>query len=1634
MSYTHNIPQEQSLSPVKQALLALKSMKAKLAEAEAAQKEPIAIIGMSCRFPGGSETPAKYWQMLMSGHDAIVTRPEGRWLDTDAQTYLASMDDKQIQALGYGGYLDRLDLFEPAFFGMSARECRSVDPQQRLLLELSYEALENAGLATDRLKGEKVGSFVGIGNNDYGLGMLGTRLDPYIGTGVSITAGSGRINHTFGFTGPAISLDTACSSSLVTIHLAIQSLRTRESDIALAGGVNLIMTPVSSVNMTLLHALAPDGRCKTFAAEADGYGRSEGGGLVVLKRLSDAQADGDQIMAIVSGSAINHDGRSSGLTVPSQRAQEAVIRQALANADLEPGSIGYIEAHGTGTPLGDPIEINALNNVFGKERQNPLLLGSVKTNVGHLEIAAGIAGIIKLILALQHKQLPPHLHMDNPNPLIGWDQIPLRVTRQATLWVDEERPFIAGISGFGFTGTNAHLIISEAPSAQVQSAEESYELLTLSARNELGLKDLAGRYVEFLDSHPDASLADITYTASVGRSKLPHRLAIQVATLRDLKEELQTVVNGTHSSTGRINRHHTGQTPKLAFLFTGQGSQYVGMGQELYQSNSLFREQIDKCNLLLADHLDRSLISILFAPEDDDTLPKRIDQTEYTQPALFCLEYALARLWLSWGLEPNYLMGHSVGELVAACVAGVFSLEDGLKLIAARGRLMGALPTGGAMAAILTNIDSVLQVLAPYAGSVAIAAHNGPANVVISGDSAVVNMVCQEFRALGVRVVPLTVSHAFHSDLMKPMLAAFRQAAQSITYNQPQYWLISNQTGEPVGAEVASADYWVEHILATVQFESGIASLVAAGCSLFLEIGPKPTLISMARRCPVPESAVWLTSLHDKRSAADQLTRTLSALFVHGVKMNWAKIPAQPRNKIALPTYPFQRQSYWFKDSTTFELPGQQNTHFLTAAGHPLLGHRRLSPSATTTYDATWQEGSLPLSEDQSSVQMLLLETAMAAAGQHSARVLNHIQFPDKMIVEPASSVQLQTLLSPHENGGQIQLFSYEPATEQWTLHLQAATDKSDRQEGAGPTFSIVRTQCAETRQLPGTAETIYCDQGQFLMPIRNEASGIRKQLHFSPTTLKTCLTIVHQLSPFAADPSRMTLDSIRSAYLQPSATAAAWMYGKFAADEEQLSLSLFFFDQDGEIIAELIEINWLLDMTPQVESWLHEVVWELEELPCQADTDISSAWLVVENKPLLAPLMTEISPSLISCAIPSDVADQVAAHDITALCLDEPEDVRDWVHKFASQLAEGQLLKMMYGWQFSPADNPDEALIGLLYLVQALRDLPVAEFWLCTGGVATISGRDVIPAAGALWGLAGTIAAEFSNWRTKRLDLEATISAERLGSLLGQGKLPPLLAIHQNRPYSAHLAALTLPDQQRCQVVASKTYLITGGLGSLGTAFTQWLIDQGAQNIALCSRHTPSTRQQEKIKSWLDSGKNVRHFLADVALPAQISELFAELDREMPPLAGLLHAAGTEDNDLLIAQDKSRFRAVTAAKISGSWLLHQATKDRGLDFFVCFSSAAAILGTPGLSSYAAANAYQDSLCHYRQPTGFACSEHQLGSMGRRRNGRKSGCRLVARDAGGHYSKDCRFAALCTYTWQRSCPGQRHHISCGTHP
>lgn len=1267
----NNAPDSSQLSPLKRAYLALEETQARLDRLEAQVTEPIAIIGMACRFPGGADSPKAYWELLRNGEDAISEVPADRWNIDDYY-------DPDNHAPGKmntrcGGFLrEPVGAFDPQFFGISPREANSMDPQQRLLLEVTWEALENAAIAPDRLAGSRTGVFIGATSFDYAYLFVKKEdhrlLDGYYASGIAHSILSGRISYVLGLNGPSLTVDTACSSSLTALHLAVQSLRSGETSIAVTGGVSLILSPENFIAFTKYGMLDPEGRCKTFDADANGFARGEGCGILILKRLSDAQADGDRILAVIRGSAASQDGASSGLTVPNGPSQENVIRRALENAGVEPVEVGYIEAHGTGTSLGDPIEVRALGNVFTRKELGgqTLWIGSVKTNFGHLEAAAGVASVMKVVLTLQNGAIPQNLHFHTPSPLITWENLPFNVPGQLTPWPEPEgHPRIAGVSSFGFSGTNVHVVLEEAPVSEPVAMEEEkpVRLMAISAKNAKALKALAERYQQEL-ANPKNSLAEACYTANTGRSHLSHRLAIIAGDLEQARNRLDAYLHDQAGANIFSGVLPGGDPPKIAFLFTGQGAQYAGMAKGLYASQPVFRAVLDRCAELLKDQIDRPLLSLIFAENESDAA--LLNQTTYTQPALFAIEMALVELWKSWGILPGAVLGHSVGAYAAACSAGIFSLEDGLRLIARRGQLMGSLPEGGGMAAVFAPEDQVLPYLASRSDTVSIATYNAPDNTVISGDIDDVKAVLEEMKADGIQSRSLKVSHAFHSSRMDHILGQLEQAAASVRFSSPRITFISDTSGEAApGGTAARAVYWRRHTREAVRFQRGIESLYEQGYRLFLEIGPSPTLTGLGQRClaKVDEKITWLTSLKASTGSANTdlqfMYSALAELYTLGHSVKWENLEEGSRRAgriIQLPNYPFQRDRYWLSAKESAKPSGRAAR--ADAQQHPLIGQPLRTATKNVIFESNLSCTEIDYLNDHRIYGTALLpgaafmEAAFAAGqsllGTNRVAVTGMI-LSDALIVGDQETRTLQMIATPDgDEAYSLQIFSRNEKENEWKTHATArivpgrpAPKAMSVNEILSRCPSEISAQAHQQRLIErGMAfgpsllgvESIRRRDGEAIgriLPTTVEEGSLYR-LH--PALLDAHLQVIAAALPEDAG-TYLPFSLARYEIFRPGETPCwshVWLHpsGSSAKVGETVTANLHFLNEQGDVVAQIVEIslkrtekNALLRLAQsRLEDWLYEIAWQDAPLPPVAESiRQEAAWI---------PEMPEAQPS----------------------------------------------------------------------------------------------------------------------------------------------------------------------------------------------------------------------------------------------------------------------------------------------------------------------------------------------------------------------------------------------------------------------
>ena len=980
--------------------------------------EPIAIIGIGCRFPG-AVNPEAFWHLLCNKIDAITPIPSNR--HHLHSCFIPDPTSSQLQPI-QGGFLEQIDRFDPQFFSIAPQEAVSIDPQQRLLLEVTWEALEDAGLVPQKLSGSATGVFVGIAGSDYYEMMAEVRTtNGYAVTGNLSSVVANRISYVLNLTGPSLSINTACSSSLMAVHLACQSLRSQESSLAIAAGVSITLFPEVTASLRNAGLISPTGRCRAFDAQADGFVRGEGVGVVVLKLLSQALADSDPIYAVIRGSAVNQDGRSHGLGAPNLQAQQALLRQAYQCAGISPSSVQYVEAQGTGTLLGDAIELKALATVIGANRSfgDKCHVGSVKTNIGHLEAASGIAGLIKVALSLKYGKIPPNLHFQQPNPNVALDKLPLQVQKNLEAW-QSDRPCIAGVSAFGFGGTNAHVVMEASPDLVVESSDidRPLHLLTLSAKTETALRSLAHRYHEFLVNHSAVSIADVCFSANTGRTLFNYRLAVTGDSTAQFAERLEEFASSGQSAGLVSGFVKPKKIPKIGFLFSGLSNYTLGLDRQLYEQAPTFRRVLDRCNAIAQPLLGKSLLDILYSPNTSENFTNKAELFVAT----FALQVALCELWKAWGITPTVVMGTSIGEYAAAYVAGMFSLEDALKIVISGQRHIQSESSKGTMVGILADEQRVAAAIQPYGDKVGIAFFGGP-QIVISGQQEVVDAVVADLKAEKVKTVRWDTSYAYHSPLMKSLEVDFTQYKSDYIPSPPQIPLISGTTGQLSSDAITNKDYWISLIREPVRFATGMQTMHSLGVTVFVEIGPKSSSLSMGMRCLPEGDGTWLPSLRPGQSGWQQLLSSLAQLYVLGVPVNWSGFDRDyRRDRLRLPTYPFERQHYWFSSSRSSQP---------SALSPP--PHRSLISSLLDRGDSTEQIVQLlAQTESFSPLEVQLLPKLITALVQHHKETAfstdehesslisqaTNIEVPIPEVIAPESTNELRRLqlaISPEE-------------------------------------------------------------------------------------------------------------------------------------------------------------------------------------------------------------------------------------------------------------------------------------------------------------------------------------------------------------------------------------------------------------------------------------------------------------------------------------------------------------------------------------------------------------------------------------------------------------------------------------------
>ncbi|WP_437338831.1 type I polyketide synthase [Sorangium sp. So ce394] len=1595
-----------ALSPERRALFARKLR----AAGEIPRRlvvDPVAIVGMGCRLPGGADDPEGLWRLLRGGHDAVTEVPPERW---DARAWY----DPDPGAPGrtssrWGAFLREIDRFDAAFFGVSPREAARMDPKHRVLLEVTWEALDDAGLPGPSLAGSRTAVFVAAYQGDHARLALADpgAIDAYAGLGAQQCLAAGRISYLLDLRGPSLVVDTACSSSLVAVHLACRSLLAGECDRAIVGAVSLVLAPEECVAMAKLGMLAADGRCKTFDARADGFVRGEGCGVVVLERLSDALAAGRDIRALVRGTAVNQDGRTNGLTAPSGRAQEEVIRLALADAAASPAQIGYVETHGSGTRIGDPIEVEALRAVVGAPRpdRGACVLGAVKTNLGHLEAAAGMAGLLKAALALQRGEIPPNLHLEETNPDLPLAGSCFLLPRAPTPWPPGGGPRLAGLSSFGLSGTNAHLVLEEAPRPAPAPAPRPpgcAELLPISARSPGALRALAAGYRRLLDApegEPSrAEVQAICAAAALGRAHHEHRLALVARGRAELAERLDAFLKGEPRPGTSAGRAPVAGRPRLAFVFPGQGGQWPGMGRALLESEPAFRERFEACDRALRAAEGWSLRDALAGD------PAWLDRVDRVQPLLFALQVSLAAQLRAFGIEPDAVIGHSMGEAAAAVVAGALDVEAGLRVVARRSRLLSRARGSGGMAAVALSAEQAAELVAGRPEALSIAAVNGPTATVIAGDAAALDAIVAELERRGVDARRIRVDVASHSAAVEELCPTIRAELADLQPRRAAMPMISTVTGAPVEGPELDAAYWARNLREPVRFWPALRTLVSDTPSVFLELGPHPTLLAPLREglalLGLEARSPLLAAMRRGEDDRAGLLGAVGALYCFGFPVAWsalqppggprAALPAYPWDRAALPAAPERRapaaRSLLGEHIALAEPPGAHLWHgALDAADLALFADHRVEDAIVLPGTAT-------------------LDAALAATAElfgPGPRDLTDVVYERPAVLPDDGTCRFQMLVTEQGPGAAaFRLHQRRPGEPAWTLVARGGAAVA--QPATAPLaldVAAIRARCGAVE--PGAAfyarraargnawgpgfqgiARLWRGDAEALAEIvaPAEVAGALPRHALHPALLDACGQAAVELAEDPAMPGPFVLAGVARVRLRGPLVPRLWSHLTVRRrDRDGVHADVRVADPDGRIVVEVDDLRLarLAARGPErrPEDALTVLQWQPAPRPAGAPTS-RGGWLIVADRGGVGDRLAAIARADgRPCAL---VRPDVGAAHASLPGAAAPEPPWEIVYLAA--------LDAPAGGAASAAALEAEVLrlagLALEQLHGALDSGRSHRIWLITRGAQPVEPGPVAAAQAVLLGLGRTLEAERPEHLGGLVDLPPDAAAGEAAALIAAeiaGRSGPAeeVAYRRGERLAARLSTWdderSAPEPLRLRPDAS--YLVTGGLGDLGLLVARRLVERGARHLVLLGRTPPGAAgagdaRAAAITALEALGARVRIAVADVGDERALRASLAAHDAAAwPAIRGVIHCAGVHRPaplDQLAADD---LLPDLRSKVLGAWLLDRLLAD--LDLFVLFSSAATQLGSPLLGGYAAANAFLDALAHDRRARGL---------------------------------------------------------------
>ncbi|WP_460110342.1 SDR family NAD(P)-dependent oxidoreductase [Streptomyces sp. YKOK-J1] len=1560
--------------------------------------EPIAVVAMACRLPGSVGDPEDLWRLVAEGRDAVGPFPAGRW-DVDA-LYDPDPDAPGKSYAREGGFLDDIESFDAGFFGITPKEAAAMDPQQRLLLETAWEALERAGIVPARLAGSTTGVYVGMFGSDYLAGSRLDQLDGYVGTGSALSVASGRLAYALGLHGPALTVDTACSSSLVATHLAAQALRAGECDLALAGGVTLMVTPQTFVEFSRLRGLSPTGRCRAFSDDADGAVWAEGAGMLVLKRLGDARRDGDEVLAVLRGTAVGQDGRSQGLSAPNGPAQVQVVRRALEQSGLDPADIDYVEAHGTGTTLGDPIEANALAEVFAGSRPEgrPLYLGSLKSNIGHVQAASGVAGLIKVVQAMRYGTLPPTLHAGTPSRHVEWECSGLRLLQEPVAWpVTGGRPRRAGVSAFGISGTNAHVVVEEPPARTADETEvpDGGGLFVLSGRSEAGLRGQAARLARHVTA--DTALPDVAHTLARHRSHFEWRAAV----VADGREELLSSLRALGSGRRPVPAPREEQSGKVAFVFAGHGGQWTGMGLGLTDRSEAFRAELSRIDAAVERHAGWSVLNVLRAPEEFSPL----DRTEYLQPVLFAVNAALAAAWRELGVTPDAVVGHSLGEIAAAYTAGALTLDEAVTAVTGRARAVVPLVGQGGMLAVELPPADVEELLRPHAGKLFVAAVNGPVATAVSGESEALTALRAELTGRGVPTRVLSTPFASHTPLMEPLRADLLDSFSGIRGTRTPTPLYSSVLAEPIPGDELDAAYWYANLSRPVRFADTIRRMLDDGYRYFVELSPHPSLLPAIEAVAgdAGVDAAGVGTLRRGRDGHDVLLGRLGELYTAGHTPDWTALYPRGR-RTALPTYAFARERHWLA-------PVRSGA----AGGSPLLGtHVQAGDEPGRDLFQTeidLEDGRFAYLSDHrvtgevwlpgAALLDMVLEAAALLAPDADGVRLTDVRFVQPLRLETGRPVRLQLALRPAEDGHREFTVASAPAgRRQWERHVTGrvaeqaghAGQAADPAPADGPGLDALRERCAERVDVSAVyaglaalgidygpafrgLEEGHRDGGTTALARLAARPAAGHLLH--PATLDAAF---HSAALPAAAPAGRAFVPAGAGRVRHSGarTTPAWVSCDLrSVDGDTATLDLRLWDEDGQLVLEIDEFR-LAALSP-LDGALFETRWEPR--PEAQEPPGEGGWLILADESGTADELT----SRLDGLVPYVVARRGTEYAVEApgRHVLDPADPAQLARLLDEAFADAPPERIV---QLSALDAPPVAdggsareaarlcCLTTLHLVRALtaRDRPRGGtprlFVVVRGSQAAGDSTAVTrPQQALAWGFALAVAQEQPELATTVIDLPAEGGTDLLWTQLRHADDERLVALRDTGRLVPRLAR-TRPDDGGHPEQPDGVHLVTGGLGGLGRVVAERLVRRGARQLALLGRGAPDAAARAWIDALEQRGVGVHLVRADVADRDGLTAALDAVRREAGPVTTVVHAAGVLDDATLANLTEERVLRVLAPKVLGTALLTELVPEA--DNLVLFASAAGLLGSAGQSPYSAANAFLDAWAHHLSRAG----------------------------------------------------------------